>query len=100
MLEPRDYSEHWLYADKPPLTVDEYLEVVEHDVITLALERTAGNKSAAAKLLGIGRTTLLERIERLGVGQTSTGDIWERVMLERARLRARERQLGYFLEGR
>jgi len=40
------------------------LEAVEDRMITEALERTAGNKNRAAELLGLNRTTLVEKLRR------------------------------------
>lgn len=44
------------------------LEAVERDLITQALERTGGNRTRAAELLGISRHTLLYRMEKYGLG--------------------------------
>jgi len=44
------------------------LEDVERQLIQQALERTQGNKSAAARLLGLSRDTLRYRLERFGLG--------------------------------
>ena len=41
------------------------VEQVERDLISRALSRTGGNKSAAATLLNIKRTTLVEKLKRL-----------------------------------
>ncbi len=49
----------------PPEGVD--LEAVEHGLVVQALERTAGNQTAAAKLLGISRFALRNRIEKFGL---------------------------------
>lgn len=46
--------------------VDEF----ETHLINLALERTAGNKKAAAKLLSLNRTTLVEKIKKKGLERT------------------------------
>jgi transcriptional regulator with GAF, ATPase, and Fis domain len=43
--------------------VDQY----ETQLINLALERTSGNKKAAAKLLRLNRTTLVEKIKKKGL---------------------------------
>ena len=43
------------------------LEDVEIDLIRQALERTHGNRSRAAKLLGISRDTLLYRMQKHGI---------------------------------
>ncbi|MCG6957354.1 MAG: sigma-54 dependent transcriptional regulator [Gemmatimonadetes bacterium] len=44
------------------------LEDVERELIEQALDRTQGNKSAAARLLGLTRDTLRYRLERFGLG--------------------------------
>jgi DNA-binding NtrC family response regulator len=41
------------------------VERIERDLISRALSRTGGNKSAAASLLNIKRTTLVEKLKRL-----------------------------------
>jgi DNA-binding NtrC family response regulator len=43
--------------------VDDY----ENKLITTALAQTGGNKKAAAKLLGLNRTTLVEKIKKKGL---------------------------------
>ena len=40
------------------------LEAVEARMIGEALERTGGNKNRAAELLGLNRTTLVEKLRR------------------------------------
>jgi len=40
------------------------LEAVEARMIEEALERTNGNKNRAAELLGLNRTTLVEKLRR------------------------------------
>jgi len=42
-----------------------YVEKLEREVIGRALEKTGGNKGAAAKLLNLKRTTLVEKLKRL-----------------------------------
>jgi len=49
------------------LPLQEYLEAVEKEAITAALEKTRYNKTAAAKLLGITFRALRYRLERLGM---------------------------------
>jgi DNA-binding NtrC family response regulator len=43
-----------------------YIDKLERDVIGRALEKTGGNKGAAAKLLNLKRTTLVEKLKRMG----------------------------------
>jgi DNA-binding NtrC family response regulator len=43
-----------------------YLDMVERSLIQQALDRTDGNKAQAAKLLGLNRTTLVEKMKRQG----------------------------------
>lgn len=44
-----------------------YLETLERGFIAQALDRTEGNKNKAAELLGLKRTTLVEKIRRYGL---------------------------------
>jgi DNA-binding NtrC family response regulator len=44
------------------------LEAVEDRMIAEALERTGGNKNRAAELLGLNRTTLVEKLRRKRIG--------------------------------
>ena len=46
------------------LTVILDLATLEHDAITKALESTNGNRCQAAKLLGIGRTTIYRKMKQ------------------------------------
>ncbi len=48
------------------LDMPAYLAAIEKDLIARALERTRGNRNRAADLLGIKRTTLVEKLRRLG----------------------------------
>lgn len=52
------------------MSLQQHLEEIENDLITQALSRTQNNKNQAAKLLGLNRTTLVEKIKkrRIGVG--------------------------------
>lgn len=43
------------------------LEAVERAFVVQALERTSGNQTAAARLLGISRYALRNRIEKFGL---------------------------------
>jgi len=45
-----------------------YIERVEREVIARALDKTGGNKGAAARLLNLKRTTLVEKLKRLAPG--------------------------------
>jgi DNA-binding NtrC family response regulator len=47
------------------LDLDEYVLQIERELIRLSLERTGGNKRQAAALLGLKRTTLVEKLKRL-----------------------------------
>ena len=46
----------------------EWLELAEAWRIAQVLRETGGNRSAAARSLGIGRRTLYAKMERLGIG--------------------------------
>ena len=48
------------------LDLDAFIAHVERELIERSLERTGGNKGHAAKLLNLKRTTLVEKLKRLG----------------------------------
>ena len=48
------------------LDLPAYLSSIERDLIRRSLERTGGNRNKAAELLHIKRTTLVEKLKRLG----------------------------------
>jgi len=56
------------FVDFPEVGLDMplYLESIERDLIKRALARTSGNRNKAAELLRIKRTTLVEKLKRLG----------------------------------
>lgn len=47
------------------LNLKSALEAVERELIARALERTGGNRTEAAALLGVNRTTLVEKLRKL-----------------------------------
>lgn len=47
------------------LDLPAYVANIERDLISQALDETAGNKQRAAQLLGLKRTTLVEKVRRL-----------------------------------
>ena len=44
------------------------ISAIERSLITRALELSGGVKARAAELLGINRTTLVEKMKRMGMG--------------------------------
>jgi two-component system response regulator AtoC len=56
------------FVDFPESGLDlpAYLSSIERDLIRRSLERTGGNRNKAAELLRIKRTTLVEKLKRLG----------------------------------
>jgi two-component system response regulator AtoC len=48
------------------LDLDAFIADIERDLIQRSLERTGGNKGQAARLLNLKRTTLVEKLKRLG----------------------------------
>ena len=46
--------------------LDPFLEEIEREPLRRALRRARGNKSRAARLLGINRQRLLRRLEHFG----------------------------------
>ena len=55
--------------DAAPISLDDRLLEVEASLITWAFEVSLGNKSKAAALLKVGRSTLGDRISRCGLGR-------------------------------
>jgi DNA-binding NtrC family response regulator len=53
----------------PPqgVDLDAYLEIIENGFIQQALQRSRGNKTLAAQLLNLNRTTLIERLRKKGL---------------------------------
>ncbi|MCD8491442.1 MAG: sigma-54-dependent Fis family transcriptional regulator, partial [Geovibrio sp.] len=45
---------------------EEYMKIVEYPLMRAVLERTDGNKSVSAKLLGINRNTLRKKAKEHG----------------------------------
>jgi len=62
----RDTGANAIIPDLPDEGTDlrAMLEQVEERMIAEALERTGGNKNRAAELLGLNRTTLVEKLRR------------------------------------
>jgi sigma-54 specific flagellar transcriptional regulator A len=48
------------------LDLPAYLFSIERDLIQRSLQRTGGNRNKAAELLRIKRTTLVEKLKRMG----------------------------------
>lgn len=51
-----------------PVSLPELLAMIEKEYVEEALSRTEGNQTEAAKLLGMGRTTLIEKMRRRAAG--------------------------------
>jgi sigma-54 specific flagellar transcriptional regulator A len=51
------------------INLPEHMAAVERELIRAALAATSGNKTRAAALLGIQRTTLLMKIARLSANE-------------------------------
>ena len=56
-----------------PISLDERVREFEAGLISWALRVARGNKSKAARLLKIKRSTLGDRINRCGLGSNRTG---------------------------
>jgi DNA-binding NtrC family response regulator len=54
-----------------PISLDERLRDLEASLISWALKVSGGNKSKAAELLQIKRSTLGDRINRCGLGRAA-----------------------------
>jgi DNA-binding NtrC family response regulator len=56
------------------VSLDDRLKDVESNLITWALKVSGGNKSKAAELLSIKRSTLGDRIKKLDLGHLEAGE--------------------------
>jgi DNA-binding NtrC family response regulator len=56
---------HGLRLPDDGISFESFIESIEREVIRRALERTGGNKAAAAQVLNMKRTTLVEKLKRL-----------------------------------
>ena len=56
---------HGLSLPDDGLSFEAFMSSIEREVIRRALERTGGNKAAAAQVLNMKRTTLVEKLKRL-----------------------------------
>jgi DNA-binding NtrC family response regulator len=75
------------------LPLKDWVALAEAWRIAQALRETRGNRSAAARALGIGRRTLYSKMEKLGL-EPSWGVSRERVDFVRRPAEVREKQLG------
>ena len=70
------FDEHTSLRPLLPVNLTELLRELENEYIDSALEQTRGNRQAAAALLGLQRTTLVEKLKRRDAAVTAvrTGD--------------------------
>jgi DNA-binding NtrC family response regulator len=54
-------------SGQPPMTLKAWTELAEGYRISQALRECRGNRSAAARVLGIGRRTLYAKMDKLGI---------------------------------
>ena len=64
---PQTASTPFVDFPESGLDLPHYLSSIERDLIQRALDRTQGNRNKAADLLRIKRTTLVEKLKRIGV---------------------------------
>lgn len=64
-----------IHAAPFPVSLSGRLNEVETDLICRALERSQGNKSKAAALLNVKRSTLGDRIKKLGLALAPPGEL-------------------------
>jgi transcriptional regulator with PAS, ATPase and Fis domain len=62
------------HAHPSAVSLDDRLKEVESNLISWALKVSSGNKSKAAELLNIKRSTLGDRIKKLGLGHLEAAD--------------------------
>ena len=64
---PRAEAPPFVEFPEQGLDLPGYLAAIERDLIQRALDRTRGNRNRAADLLHIKRTTLVEKLKRIGL---------------------------------
>ena len=52
---------------KLPMSLHDFMEKLQTQILNLAFEKFNGNRSHAAKALGINRTTLISKAKRHGI---------------------------------
>lgn len=57
-----------------PAAREEMLRIVDRELLGQAMQRTQGNLAQAARLLGVSRITLRERLRQLGLRQGEGGE--------------------------
>jgi DNA-binding NtrC family response regulator len=62
-------------TDAAPISLDDRLREVEANLIGWALKVSGGNKSRAAELLQVKRSTLGDRINKCGLGEKTDGEL-------------------------
>src|SRR5450756_723112 len=65
--------------DTVPISLDKRVRALEIELITGALHATHGNKARAAELLQMNRSTLVDRMNRWGLGRASADEASELV---------------------
>lgn len=68
-----EYTEHSLPPDIPDEGIDlnQVIDNLERDLILKALKKAGGVKSRAASLLNLNRTTLIEKMKKMGLMSTN-----------------------------
>jgi DNA-binding NtrC family response regulator len=69
--EPQHQSSTRVTLPEQGVDLDGVLERIENGFIEQALQRSRGNKTIAAELLKLNRTTFIERLRKKGMLQTS-----------------------------
>lgn len=73
-LEPQDCELDKAGGGAGEGVLQDYLDQVERQAITEALSKTAGNRTAAARVLGVTFRSLRYRMERLGMNGDKSGE--------------------------
>jgi len=67
--DDRDASIRKLFASEGDFSLKDYIAAIETDFIRVALADSDGSVSASARLLGIQRTTLIEKMRKFSIGR-------------------------------
>ena len=61
-------------AEDVPIDLEAFLKEVQIELVRRALERAAGNRTQAARLLGMSRMKFYRRLEQLGLSDSLSGE--------------------------
>lgn len=65
---------------RPPLNLKRTMHVIEDHIIAKVLQECNGHRGQAAKILGLGRTTLIEKMHSAALRRRALEHGWKKVI--------------------